>query len=129
VLGGGKLPVADFAGLQLIRHGFLPAEAISEILLSCRFAYSAYDPSCYGKSGLIAAFAAHGLVLIGQGVSPTLPDGLIDGVNILNEATLLSSPDPSSHEWDRLSLALRRWYDEHSLQKNTASYANQILSL
>jgi hypothetical protein len=129
VFGGGKLPVADFPGVQLIRHGFLPAEAISAILLRCRFAYSAYDPSCYGKSTLIAAFAAHGLALISQGLTATLPDGFQDGVHHLNENTLDATSNASRFNFEVLSSSLRGWYDQHSLRQNAASYANQIRSL
>jgi hypothetical protein len=114
------------AHVEYVRHGFLEAAALSRLLLSCRMAYTAYSPKHLAKSTLVAAFAAHGLVMITQGQQASLPDGLTDGVNILNESTLLPSDIPEVTRLEVLGAAFRRWYDGHSLRENAESLRRQI---
>ncbi|MBE7495688.1 MAG: hypothetical protein HS117_12120 [Verrucomicrobiaceae bacterium] len=114
-------------GVKITRHGFLEAAAISRLLLSCRMAYTAYSPEHFGKSTLVAAFAAHGLALVTQGRTPVLPDGLREGVELLHERTLPGTV--RSSELETIARSLRSWYDTHSLKANVQSYASQIKSL
>ena len=113
-------------GVEVVRHGFLEAVEISRLLLSCRMAYTAYSPLHFGKSTLVAAFAAHGLVVITQGRSPELPDGLEDGRNVLHEASLSDRLSPTADGLESIGRNLRTWYDRHSLAANVRSYAAQI---
>lgn len=116
-------------GIEIVNHGFLNAEALSHLLRSCRMAYTAYSPLHLGKSGLFAAFAAHGLAVITQGRTNELPDGLQDGVNVLNESSLLMAETPHGEQIEKIGVALRQWYDRHSLEQNAQSYASQIKRL
>jgi len=128
LIGGKALPSSVPPGVELVRHGFMDATAASSLLSSCRMAYTAYSPEHFGKSGLMAAFAAHGLVVITQGKTPVLPDGLQDGVNVLNESSLeRDTSDLRSHA--AISRAVRQWYMEHSLSSNARSYASQIRTM
>lgn len=129
VLGGGRLPDVETPGVELHGHGFMEAADISRLLLSCRVGYSAYNPECFGKSTLMAAFASHGLGVICQGQRPRLEDGLQDGVHLLNETTLERTTDVSKLPWEAMAGALRGWYDEHSQTLNAASYAKQLRML
>ncbi len=126
VLGGGRLPDVETPGVELHVHGFMAAADISRLLLSCRVGYSAYNPECFGKSTLMAAYASHGLGVICQGQRPRLEDGLQDGVHLLNETTLERTTDVSKLPWEALAGALKGWYDKHSLTLNAASYARQL---
>lgn len=126
---GGRPPAVTTPGVQITAHGFLSADAISRLLLSCRAAYSAYNPLCYGKSTQFAAFASHGLLVIGQGRTRQLPDGLTDSVHLLNRSTLEHHPAPLTTDWSPIIHALHRWYATHSLAQNAASYAAQIRAL
>lgn len=121
----------DESGLsiEVVRHGFMEASAVSALLSSCRMAYTAYSPEHFGKSTLMAAFAAHGLVVITQGGTKVLPDGLQDGVNVLNESSLLMAETPHMEPIEKIGEALRQWYDRHSLEQNAQSYASQIKRL
>ena len=92
LIGGKQFQVPKDLELDVKLHGFMEVAEVSALLGSCRMAYTAYSPQHFGKSGLMAAFAAHGLAVITQGRLPLLPDGLIDGLNILNEHSL---PDTS----------------------------------
>lgn len=113
-------------GVEVVRHGFLESVAISRLLLSCRMAYTAYSPQHFGKSTLVAAFAAHGLVVITQGKEPMLPDGLEDGRQVLHEGSLAGQERPDEVKLESIGRNLRFWYDQHSLAANVRSFATQI---
>ncbi len=117
------------AHVEYVRHDFLEAPALTRLLSSCRMAYTAYSPAHFGKSTLMAAFAAHGLVVITLGRTNVLPDGLQDGVNALNESSLLMVETTGVEQVEKIGAALRRWYDQHSLDQNAQSYASQIKHL
>lgn len=129
LIGGKDLPLENPPGVELVRHGFMQAEAVSALLSSCRMAYTAYSPEHFGKSTLLAAFAAHGLVVVTQGTKPVLPDGLQDGVNVLNESSLGAISCGDTQHLEVISRAVHHWYHEHSLSKNARSFADQIRSL
>jgi hypothetical protein len=126
LIGGKELTVSVPPGIELVRHGFMAATALSALLSSCRMAYSAYSPEHFGKSTLMAAFAAHGLVVITQGKTPVLPDGLQAGVNVLNESSLGGAPGVDPQHLAAISSAVHQWYQQHSLSENARSYAAQI---
>jgi len=129
LIGGKGAPEMTHPGVEMRRYGFMESEDISKLLLSCRMAYTAYNPEYFGKSTLMAAFASHGLVVICQGKTPRLSDGLQHGVHVLNEASLCTEVNMSALPFDTLAAALRGWYDQHSLAKNAASYAGQLHSV
>jgi hypothetical protein len=115
-------------GIEVVRHGFLEALEISRLLQSCRMAYTAYSPLHFGKSTLVAAFAAHGLVVITQGKTAVLPDGLEEGRQVLHEASLPAMEELPPARLEDIGRRLRAWYDGHSLKANVRSYAAQIAS-
>ena len=123
LIGGKNAPEVKLKDVELMRYGDMDTEDISRLLLSCRIAYTAYNPEYFGKSSLMAAFAAHGLVVICQGQSPKLSDGLEHGVHLLNEDLIAGRPDVLSLPFDVMARTLRGWYDGHSLTKNAACYA------
>lgn len=126
LIGGPGTAEPGVAGVEIVRHGFMEAAAMSRLLTSSRAAYTAYHPRYFGKSTLVAAFAAHGLLLITQGTSPVLPDGLELGRHVLHESLLDAA---WGQEWlETISHALRQWYDEHSLARTAMSYADQLKS-
>ncbi len=126
LLGCQRPPTDSGLGVEIVPHGFLEASAISRLLLSCRMAYSGYSPEHFGKSTLIAAFAAHGLVVITQGRTRELPDGLQHGLNVLNESALDDHPTQNADSLSGIGSSLRSWYDLHSLDRNAHSYDSQI---
>ncbi len=116
-------------GLEVVRHGFMEPAAVSALLSSCRMAYTAYSAEHFGKSTLMAAFAAHGLLVITQGRMTELPDGLKDGCNVLNESSLAAWHAVDADRLQNIATALRQWYDGHSVTENARSYAGQIRGL
>lgn len=126
LIGGAKFAGEVGHGIELVRLGFMAAADVAALLGSCRMAYTAYSPLHFGKSTLIAAFAAHGLPVITQGSTNDLPDGLRHGLNVLNEPFLTASGLPVDGDLRAIGGALRSWYDGHSLAANAQSYAEQM---
>lgn len=126
LIGGGTEPLSVPDGIELVRHGFMEASAVSALLQSCQMAYTAYSAEHFGKSTLMAALAAHGLAVIVQGRQASLPDGLGDGLNVIHEASVQQTQIPDSAALESLGQALRQWYKGHSLVRNAASYASQL---
>lgn len=129
LIGAQDSSELSLPGIELVRYGFMNAEDISRLLLRCRLAYTAYNPLFFGKSTLMAAFAAHGVVVITQGETTVLPDGLRHGVHVLNEGSLEGLSSASSLPMGSLASNLKQWYDTHSAGKNAESYALQIKAL
>ncbi len=127
LIGGKPVQVPQDLDLEVEHHGFMNVADFSALLASCRLAYTAYSPQHFGKSGLMAAFAAHGLAVITQGREPILPDGLRSGVNVVHESMLQAEAVVDPLELEKLGTALRVWYDGHSLKKNATSYVAQLL--
>lgn len=124
LLGWEKIRLLAEDGVEIVRHGFLAASAVSELLASCQMAYTAYSPEHFGKSTLVAAFAAHGLATITQGKEAELPDGLRDSIEVLHES--FPKEGLTSERLSSIGHNLRVWYEGHSLKANTRSYAAQI---
>jgi hypothetical protein len=113
-------------GIEVLGHGFMEASAVSALLSSCRMAYTAYSPQHFGKSTLMAAFAAHGLMVVTQGTTTDLPDRLRHGFNVLNAPLMKASAIYDAPGLEALGTSLRAWYNEHSLASNAKSYAAQL---
>lgn len=124
LLGGGKISPPAEDGVEIVRHGFLAASAVSELLTSCQMAYTAYSPEHFGKSTLVAAFAAHGLATITQGREAELPEGLRNQIEVLHES--FPQEGMTSERLSNIGHHLRVWYEGHSLKENVRSYAAQI---
>ncbi|MEO5714670.1 MAG: hypothetical protein ABIT37_14380, partial [Luteolibacter sp.] len=63
-IGPGSIPHPDLPDIQWIVTGPLPAKEVSRWLARCRAGFSSYPSHCFGKSGIIAAYMAHGLPLV-----------------------------------------------------------------
>src|SRR5262249_9713854 len=64
------------AGAPVISKGVLPQGAVSELLQRARFGFIAYPRDVIGKSGVFAAYAAHGVVPIVLSDKQGIFDGL-----------------------------------------------------
>lgn len=126
VIGNSASAPASPSSVHLVRHGFLEEDAAARLLASCRVAYTAYSPDHFGKSTLMAAFAAHGLAVITRGLQPNLPDGLNEGREVLHEAGLIERPPPNLDQLQTLASNLHLWYQSHSLARTGESFATQI---
>jgi hypothetical protein len=104
----------SFTGLPVVSKGALPAFAVSNILQKARFGFAAYPFDVLAKSGVFAAYAAHGTLPIVFAERRGSFDGLEVNQHFLDGAKLETAPDP-----DHLVVMqhqLLDWYRAHSLQ-------------
>lgn len=124
ILGrSAAIPDSVFRGIPVIRTGFLDAEQISNILRTARWGLVAYNPQFLGKSGLLAAFLAHGVVpLLVDGDQP-LSEGLEHGVHAL----AVNDLGTSNLDLDAISAAGQAWYRPHNRQNTARAFAKLLL--
>lgn len=130
VIGKGDFPDPKMDGVQLVRHGYLAPNQVSNLLSRCRIGYTAYSPDHLGKSGLFASFAAHGLAVITQGQTSQLPDGLAHGQNVLCDPLMEEAAEPPQLDaLQTLASALHLWYESHSQRQTATRIATAFRSL
>ncbi len=117
---------SSIQSVDVVGHGFLEANQASDLVKNCRLAYTAYTPAFLAKSGIFALFAAHGVVVITQGRSVHLQDGLIHGQNVLNEPLLEKESVPNLQKLQEVASALRAWYEPHSLHRTSETLASML---
>jgi len=106
----GQIPVTPF--------GQLSPDDVSQRLMSCRFGLLDYNPRYLEKSGVFAAYAAHGVIPVCIGSEGNPPHGLEEGRHFLRWP-LKALPDLHA-----MQINLTRWYDGHSLAKHAALIAS-----
>jgi hypothetical protein len=87
----------------VVRHGMLPAGAVSQLLAASRFALTNVNPETWGKSGTFMACAAHRCAVVVSGARGGEPP-LSHTVGAEEVAAI------SSDEIDRRTAALGEWY-------------------
>jgi hypothetical protein len=101
----GKIPILSFGQLS-------PAD-VSRCLMLCRFGLLNYDIARLEKSGVFAAYAAHGVIPICIGSQAKPPHGLEEGQHFLrwplNRAT----------DFCAIQRSLIQWYNRHSVAKHS----------
>lgn len=124
ILGrSAEIPAEVFGGVAVTRTGYLGAEEVSTILRTARWGLVAYHPEYLGKSSLLAAFMAHGIVpLLVDGHLP-LSEGLERGVHLL----AVNDLGTSNQDLDTVSLAGQAWYRPHNRENTAAAFAKLLL--
>lgn len=124
ILGrSAEIPAEVFGGIAVTRTGYLGAEEVSTILSTARWGLVAYNPEYLGKSSLLAAFIAHGVVpLLVDGHLP-LSEGLERGVHLLAVNELGTSPP----DLDAISAAGQAWYLPHNRENTATAFAKLLL--
>ncbi len=106
-------------GIPVKRMGVLAATEIDRLFTRTAFGYLAYPPNCLAKSGVFAAYSAHGVIpVIAQHFREEF-DGLKDGVHVLSPQT---AKNLAPRGLEACSLAVWRWYSGHRLHDHAAVY-------
>ena len=92
--------------------GQLSRDCVSRHLMSCRFGLLNYDIGRLSKSGVFAAYAAHGIIPVCIGSEAKPFDGLEEGRHFLRWP-LKTLPD-----FNAMQSSLVQWYADHSLAKH-----------
>jgi hypothetical protein len=102
------------AGVPVISKGVLPRAAVSELLQRTRFGFIAYPLDFIGKSGVFAAYAAHGVVPIVLSDKQGAFDGLQPARHFFDGLRL--GTDAGVQDLALLQDNLLRWYTSHSVK-------------
>lgn len=106
-------------GVPVKSAGVLTSAEIDRLLARTAFGYLAYPPNCLAKSGVFAAYTAHGVIpVIAQEFHEEF-DGLRDGVHLLSAQTARIA---NEEELEACSRAAWRWYTGHRLRDHAALY-------
>ncbi|HNV71252.1 MAG TPA: hypothetical protein PKO06_16225 [Candidatus Ozemobacteraceae bacterium] len=111
-IGPGDSHVPDILQGRVKPLGCLSIHEIREWLCRCRVGFLDYPVFCLAKSSIFAAYAAHGLVSVVFSEKYPQTDGLIPGRQYLpgHERSV-----DGHTELQRMSQALKQWYDGHNL--------------
>jgi hypothetical protein len=121
-IGPGSSPSPDL-GVPLHKLGPLPSDAVSCWLSRSRFGFLCYPASLFEKSGIFAAYAAHGVVpLICNSPNGIGQSGLMEGLHFwsINADSSLCSTESSS------SGAVFSWYQHHRSDMHVATIAGLL---
>jgi hypothetical protein len=122
---GKPVITPQWANITFTQLGLLSAAEISQILQVSAYGYVVLSPLYLAKSGIFAAFAAHGVVPIIPDAAESLPDGLHEGVHYLCPKRLKKNTDAILTEG--ISKAIWNWYSSHSIATTAKAYAMNLL--
>ena len=109
----------SLADADVVRHGMLPPEQVSQALATARFGALSYPADHVGKSGIFAAYAAHGTCPVMLWPELAAHDGMQPNVHYAAGFRALDGTknlDP----W-LIGRAARRWYEPHDAAAHTAA--------
>ena len=113
------------AGVPFVSKGPLPQRAVSDLLHRARFGFVAYPVDVIGKSGVFAAYAAHGVVpiVLSDEKRQASLDGLRSSQHFLDGLRLA---DVDAHDLASIQGELFAWYQSHSLKVQADFLARSI---
>jgi hypothetical protein len=115
----------EVRGVPVRRIGVLAAAEIDRLFARTAFGYLAYPPNCLAKSGVFAAYSAHGVIpLIARNFRGEF-DGLKDGVHLLSPLTARAISPAGLEECSR---AAWNWYSGHRLHDHAAIYDRWLVA-
>jgi hypothetical protein len=94
-----------------VTHGILPTDALSALLMRCSIGVIHNQGSPLAKSGVVAAYAAHGMAIACE-TQQSVHDGLVPGYNLID---LERMADGSSLR--AIAEHSHHWYHQHNRQR------------
>lgn len=113
-----EIPAAVSARFAVRQTGVLEPDAMAEVLRECRCGLLDYNPDFLGKSGVLAAYAAFGVVPLLTRGRHEISEGLVEGRHFVSAQAV-----PSSAHLAHVQQELRGWYAGHSQAATAAVYA------
>ena len=105
-------PPSRLGQIPVMSLGQLSPNSVSEQLKSCRFGLLDYDVGRLEKSGVFAAYAAHGVIPVCIGSEANAFHGLEEGRHFLR------LPLNTLLDLSAMQRNLTRWYDGHSIARH-----------
>ncbi len=123
-----QLDRSDLDGIQITEMGVRSLDEISELMLQAIagfFDYSRFS-GFLAKSGVFAAYCAHGLIPISATYNPSEADGVWAGQNyLIADARLDALPD---NKLQAIAQSAHTWYAAHNQQNSANVFAEHLLS-
>lgn len=127
---GSGTSTSHITGLRHRQVGRLDTEALGQLLLGSQVGVLDYPSTLLGKSGVLAAYAAHGCAVLNTRPAGLDTEGLVAGRDYLSLQRATHAGDAAAHgtpcdrlEW--LAARLSHWYAGHPL----ASQAQELLTM
>jgi hypothetical protein len=108
--------------LPVTRCGYLQPASASAAMLDARFGLVDYRLDLAAKSGIFAAYAAHGLVPLVRSTTSKEADGLRHGINLVHTC---KEPMPGE-AMQRLAAAAHLWYQDHAVERAALRFAQAL---
>lgn len=112
-------------GLPTRHLGQLAPNALADVLLSSRFGVLDYESYGLAKSGVFAAYAAHGCMVLNTGTPGTNGDGVQAGRDYLALAATHPAGIFDAASMQECASKLHLWYQSHRLDQQ----ARELLAL
>mgnify|MGYP007082186571 CR=1 FL=1 len=110
----------NICGVPVISKGILESVEISQILSESLAGILNYDPYYLGRSGIFAAYAAHGVVPINSQFTDKKVDGLKAQVHYW-------APNPTDKlDFQEIALNANSWYIGHNVDRHAALFYEQL---
>lgn len=122
VMIGKSVVIPSEFSVPVYQTGFLTMEQVSQMLAESAFGFAFVGPQLFAKSGIFAAFAAHGVIPLVPVPDATLWDGLRAGEHYVRPVKMSDLSDPEA-----IQRSLQCWYSGHSQRATARFFAQQIL--
>jgi hypothetical protein len=110
--------------VRVFPRSILSSTEASREMLTARAGFFAYPANCLGKSGIFAAYAAHGLVPVTFDKNRIKNrDGLVFGKHFVSVNTLQMV---EAGRFESGGKCARQWYDAHSLPRQAGVFAEKL---
>jgi len=119
------LGLTNINGVSIIEKGKLSNQEIQKIMLDSAVGFLDYNPDYLAKSGIFAAYAAHGMLIVNSKGSDSEIDRLESGRHYLVADSLIKSKG-QTEELQGIVHSSYSWYQIHSLSMQTQVFANNI---
>jgi len=126
VIAFGKKPVDSPIGLPVKNVGMLSAIEMAALLMESRIGYLDYFDGYLAKSGIFAAYCAHGLVPLLLRNNHSEADGLEPGKHFWTATALPSETGVVAQR--SVADHVRKWYGRHSVTWTARTFADKLKS-
>ncbi|MGJ3253844.1 MAG: hypothetical protein ACFE0J_22330 [Elainellaceae cyanobacterium] len=123
-----QLNVSDLVDVPIMEMGIRPLDEISELMLMAIAGFFDYSrfPGYLAKSGVFAAYCAHGLVPISATYNPSEADGVCADQHYLIANQRLE--ELKLQTLQTIADTAHQWYAAHSQQKSADIFADHLFN-
>jgi len=123
-----QLPLSAIGGVPVVEMGQLPSPKVSDILSHSLAGFFDYIPGYLAKSGIFAAYCAHGLLPISSRYNPSLSDGIEAGKHYWIPEQQASGGERLD-KLQAIASHAHSWYLNHQLSVHAKVFAQQFSTL